>query len=364
MTVYFASSDVQDFEKLTNNAPLLDTNASFRNSTWSPHSISLTQSGGSTLRITLPSPMQEVWVAFSLYSSGAQASGYVGYLKFDNSSVRRVSADTAVWNIYSTAANGRGYFGWNTQNFYGDSTAVITTAPSASISNAWVNQPGNPNRVVLQYKANSPGLEDGIINLWVNNTLITSFSGNVNNSTLIDQIYFGGVTTANSQYLSQFLVADEDIRDTFVETVALDAVDVNNGWAAFDGGSLVTPVLTGSNTDLINSSFIFNPSEESILTYSVVAPPVEAANYSLLYLQSSLNARRTITGPAEIAPYFVIDSTPFEDSGFPLDLVYRPLPNIFQPTVWRGYPINPATQQPWALSDMAGLKVGVKSTGA
>lgn len=340
MTIFFATSLLDDVEHCDRYKITSSNNPLHFDSKWTNSCIDVGEDRN-PFRITIPSELFDVWMAFTVYVENDDASFVSGNLKLDNSSDPFTST-IETWNNFSS---GHGRMIWQGKGLRGSSNMGITHVQQSMIDKSWkINE---PNRIVIHYKPNSENSSNGKIEIWVNSVKVLSYSGDVMNSDPIDTIYVSRINTKKKSrnYFSEIIVADEDLRGTRVETIELSDTGRYSEWEKDESGAL------------------HSPGHCSIQTSEVVSNISNSERYTPIHLQISLKSEDPVDINQYLSPYIVFDKIEYDEQiKFSINKSRPVHTGINRPSVYYGYPQRPYDENAWSREDFKNMEIGFKST--
>jgi hypothetical protein len=202
-TQYFAGNSLASFFR-TSPISVETTTAGRFNSTYVPSAITIPDNLADYVQTAAFSATGTVWTAFDFYTG----------------SIASVTSNGPTWYNGTT---GIFRLKFNSSGFtpeYWNGSAWTATGSAAAIAAAVLY------RITVKITLNS-GFE-----LYINGTLVSSGSGWSGSSTTMTNVRFYNNTQAQLSFISQVMIADYDIRDSHLYSVAINGNSASNTGAA------------------------------------------------------------------------------------------------------------------------------------
>ncbi len=192
----------------------------------------------------------------------------------------------------------------------------------------------------------------GQVTLYSNSGQVCTYSGNVTNgdgATTLDQVEFASPTSGDYAAWSEVIVATSDTRAMSRFTANTSGNGTTTGFSS-TGGDICSAIW---NATSYNDSNYGYSGANNVVQECTVNSSIPAGSYSVLGLVMSARALVGATGPQHFQFVTGVNGTNYTSSNFAPTTSFSNFTNYIQT-------VNPATGNPWAISDFqaSGFNVG------
>lgn len=278
------------------------------------------------------------------YVSFAASTTFWASYQFNATQIN-ASSGVGWWLALGTGGNARLRFRWTGSS---PSTVILETwngTSAVTLATSTLTMAGSTQYKIdlsVDYKV------AGRVKLYLNQTLYIDYSGDVTaaGATTLNNLIFGSQGSANSLYVSEIIVADEDTRPLSVKTLAPNATGDVTGWAS--GGWAEIDDTTASDSDLAVSD-----TAGQVLAVNATGMPSGSSGLSVRAVKSVALAARGSTGPSKLALGVRQSSTNGFATGQTLDTGYGVVS-----TTWA---TNPVTGAAFTSTEIENLQLAYRS---
>jgi hypothetical protein len=273
----------------------------------------------------------EVWMTFYLYGSGSNS-----FLSASSSGALATvsSGSTGLLRLYNNATNGQRMEYWN-----GSSWTSLSPIAAMTVSIRY--------KISIYIKLHDTA---GVFRIYIDNNLLWEYTGDTILAGLstVNRVTFSfAYASAGPQgyNYSALVVATHDTRDTVVNQCQFASNGTNTAWA--------NDYVNVTKTGVDDSALISSDTANQVETYNQADINAALSGLDVAAVVIPMRCRKGDSGPSNIQGVARVSGTDYFSANLNPSTGFELREAIFT--------TNPATSQPWTISEVNGAEFGFKS---